>query len=109
MSICDINNICKYGKNHRLEQCRFCELEIRVKVIEEELPTLKEVQVGVITCKEKIEKILGAIKGISTRPHKCPVCKGDGRINLKVPFVHEDHTFYSISCVPCEGKGIVWG
>lgn len=42
-------------------------------------------------------------------PHKCPVCEGEGRIVLKVPLVTKTSTCYSINCVPCEGKGIIWG
>lgn len=42
-------------------------------------------------------------------PHKCPVCEGEGRITLKVPLVTKTSTCYSINCVPCEGKGIIWG
>jgi hypothetical protein len=41
-------------------------------------------------------------------PHKCPVCDGHGRLNLKEPLITKNSTCYSISCVPCEGKGIIW-
>lgn len=43
------------------------------------------------------------------KPHKCPVCDGDGRVKLATPLKKDDVTYFSISCVPCKEKGIVWG
>ncbi len=46
-------------------------------------------------------------------PHKCPVCDGNGRIKLSKPLVVDHHpgqsTFFSMNCIACEEKGIVWG
>lgn len=43
------------------------------------------------------------------KPHKCPVCEGQGRIFVSDPskqgvFVLDKWQ----DCPPCEGKGIVW-
>jgi DnaJ-class molecular chaperone len=39
------------------------------------------------------------------KPHKCPVCEGEGYYALCI----EACSFKLTSCESCEGKGIVWG
>lgn len=36
------------------------------------------------------------------KPQKCPICEGSGRTS-NVPKIYGD------LCVPCEGKGVLWG
>lgn len=35
------------------------------------------------------------------KPHKCPICKGEGYLTFYIP--------KHIDCKSCEGKGFVWG
>lgn len=41
-----------------------------------------------------------------SRPHKCPICEGKGKIINLYPelFQHGE-----VQCHGCQGKGIVWG
>jgi len=45
----------------------------------------------------------------NVKPHKCPVCNGEGRVKLEKPLIKDNITYFSISCVPCKEQGIVWG
>jgi len=77
----ELENIIKYNQG----------LIGRIGILGEALHTLSEENT-------KLKKI----------PHKCPVCDGHGRLNLKEPLITKNSTCYSISCVPCEGKGIIF-
>lgn len=55
-------------------------------------------------------------EGLEKRAFKCPVCDGQRKIqvhsNIMEPFEKRDIDSlgrHFVNCVPCEGKGIVWG
>jgi hypothetical protein len=93
MSLCSLGignmtMVCKYGTDHRLQKCHLCELELKVKGLDDRLNSLFN-NIKVIDHFDDI-------------PYKCPVCLGTGK-------------FYNLadlpptsSCRPCSGKGIVW-
>ena len=49
------------------------------------------------------------ILGDDKKPHKCPVCNGEGRVKCDPPLKKDNATYFSLSCVPCQEKGVVWG
>ena len=43
----------------------------------------------------------------TNKPHKCPVCDGQGCMNV---YVNKESGLMALhKCNPCEGKGIIWG
>jgi len=84
-----ITLFCKYGTNHREQKCHFCELEIRIKAIEERQ---------------------NAIIGSNIRPHKCPICDGNGEIITNHNELLTSHAtkFPKKICHCCDGKGVLW-
>lgn len=54
---------------------------------------------------ELLNKKIDAIRDSSKKPHRCPVCKGKGKIQYTLPV----GGYWEDNCKPCEGKGIVWG
>jgi len=43
------------------------------------------------------------------KPYTCPVCEGNGKINLRDPLVHRNGLVHFMACNACEGEGVVWG
>lgn len=73
------------------------ELKSRIDKVENFYPQywLKEMESYLINLRENYKKL-------AIIPHKCPCCKGRGKKNDKI-------CGRIISCISCEGKGIVWG
>ena len=114
MSICSlgIGNAtlyCKYGKNHRIEQCPLCELELKVNALNDRLNSIFNNMKAIDPCDIK-------------NPHKCPVCEGSGKLPPVLfkndckediylqgqPIKGGNIDYYRSPCNACEGKGIVW-
>jgi len=102
MSICSLGLgnatlYCKYGKNHRIEQCLLCELELKVNALNDRLNSIFNNMKAIDPCDIK-------------NPHRCPVCEGDGEVIINTGYLLTSHPpkYPTKVCNACEGKGIVW-
>lgn len=67
----------------------------------ETMHALKELVLEIAELKEKINELEDLYGGQNNKirfPHRCPVCIGS---------THDDKE--NALCLPCDGRGIVWG
>jgi hypothetical protein len=95
MSVCTMTNInCKHGVPHSVN-CDWCATELDAS------PIIRQIQMLEKRLKEVEEILNNVTKKVGYRPHKCPICDGNGGTVI-CGVVNE-------YCKTCKGKGIVWG
>ena len=90
--------------NHHLTQSHKCQIDENRKIS----ARVDELEKTVSELADKIAEIANFYYKEKKTPQRCPVCNGEGRVTLNEPLKKDNTTYFSISCVPCEGKGIVW-
>lgn len=111
MGLCSLGmgNRCKHNIENRREKCFFCELESRITNEKEHL------RGGQDALEERIKNLENLFLSSplkmdihrDRKPYKCPVCAGFGI--LRNPNLTMNKQIINVDCVPCAGKGIVWG
>ena len=82
------SRVCKYGKDHRLEQCHFCEFDLRIISLEAKLSSLAELKCTVSKFEETCEKIFDTVTRINSIKEREPF-ETSGKSPINVLYVME--------------------
>lgn len=49
-----------------------------------------------------------SLPGTKSKPHKCPVCNGTGKVCRQIAEIWRDANYRTFHCNACKETGVVW-